>query len=167
MIVPWLCLRGCINAACESHGRTGSGLIVADFATGGVDVGLRGAAVGSNIQVCDPDGGQKVLDRSFGPSTRVFCGNDVDEGYGVEMAQAISKMLSVIRMGNSLIVNTKSGQGMILATWRWRLRTRLCMGAVGCFGFVTAPPGGGDTNHRGLGDPATTVSTLSSCRLTR
>jgi hypothetical protein len=29
-----------------------------------------------------------------------------------------------------------------------------------------APPGGGDTNHRGLGDPATTVSTLSSCRLT-
>ena len=143
MVVPWPCLRGCINAACDivtvAQGP-GSSLIVADFATGGVDVGLRGAAVGSNIQVCDPDGGQKFLDRGFGPGTRVFWekfGNDVDEGYGVVMAQAISKMSSVITMGNSLIVNTKSGQGMILATRRWRLRTRLCMGAVGCFGFVT------------------------------
>ena len=59
------------------------------------------------------------MDRGFGPGTRVFWekfGNDVDEGYGVVMARAISKMSSVIKMGNSLIVNTKSGQGMILAT---------------------------------------------------
>ena len=36
-------------------------LIIADFTTGGVDVGLRGAAVGSNIQVCDPDGRPEVF----------------------------------------------------------------------------------------------------------
>jgi hypothetical protein len=56
MIVPWPCLRGCINAACEivTVAQVRSDLIIIDFVTGGVDieVGLQGAAVGSGIQMC-------------------------------------------------------------------------------------------------------------------
>jgi hypothetical protein len=70
MIVPWPLLEGLHKRGLrDSHG---SGLIVADFATGGVDVGLRGDAVGFNVQVCDADRGQKGLDRRFGPSTRLL-----------------------------------------------------------------------------------------------
>jgi hypothetical protein len=48
--------------------------MVVDFATGGVDVevGSQGATVGSDVQMCDPDGDQKGLDKCFGHCVSIF-----------------------------------------------------------------------------------------------
>ena len=61
MLVPWPCLRGCINAACEivTVAQVRSDLIVENFATRGV----AGRCRGSDVQMCDPDA-RKVRPRS-------------------------------------------------------------------------------------------------------
>ena len=45
-------------------------LVFVDFATGSADVevGSQGAAVGSDIQMCDPDGSQKGPDEGLAPA---------------------------------------------------------------------------------------------------
>jgi hypothetical protein len=82
-------------------------------------VGLRGAVVGSDVQMCD-----RRRPERFGPGARDFWenfGNNVDEGFGVVILPDGADRLEdviVIRMGKFLIVNTKSGQGLILVTWK-------------------------------------------------
>jgi hypothetical protein len=53
-----------------------------------------------------------------------------------QTAQAISKMPFVIRVGKSLIVNTKSGQRLILVTWKvMALEDQTLHGSSKSFGF--------------------------------
>ena len=46
-------------------------------------MGFRGAAVDSDVQICEPDGGQKGLNICFGPGVSIFWegfGNSADKG---------------------------------------------------------------------------------------
>ena len=84
-----------------------------------VEVGSQGAAAGSDIEMCDPDGGQKVLDEVLAPARVTSGKNSVMMSMralvlsSCQTAQSIS-MSFVIKMGRSIIVNTESGQGLTL-----------------------------------------------------
>ena len=114
-----LALLGCINAACEMVMvvQVSPDLIVIDFATGNIDVevGSQGAAVGSDIEMCNPDGGQKVLDEVLAPA-RVTNSVIMSMRALVLSSCRTAQTISMSSVGRSIIVNTKSGQGLTLVT---------------------------------------------------
>ena len=98
-------------------------LILVDLATGGVHLEVRfpGTAQGSDVQMSDPDGGQRGLDRSFGLGVSIFLerlSNSIDKGfYAVVLPDGAHHLEGVLidASGEPLIINTRnSGHELIL-----------------------------------------------------